>query len=179
MKFATRTMLTLTLACLMATSLMAEDKEKKKKGKKKGGNRSVVAVRLPKTLNLNEEQQAKVAEVNKEYGPKLAELRKKMTSIIPPETQKARREAFAAARKAGKKGKELQEAVSAAIKLTDEQKKDVAEVQTAMRALQKEARDKVVSVLTDEQKKQFRAAAGGAKKGDNPKKTKKKEKNAE
>jgi Spy/CpxP family protein refolding chaperone len=108
-------------------------------------------------LNLTDEQKAKVADLKKEYGPKLKEAHDQMDSILTPEQKKDRDEALKAA-KAEKKRlspKELGEVM----KLTDEQKAKMAEAGKANHALYKEVRDKVMEILTPEQKDQLKAMA--------------------
>src|SRR5205823_222635 len=69
---------------------------------------------FPKQIKLTEEQQKKVEDLRKEYVPQLTALQQKIGVIITPERQKAAAEA-----RKDKKGKEAEEAVQAAIKLTD------------------------------------------------------------
>ena len=57
-----------------------------------------------------------------------------------------------AAKAAGKKGKEVQEAVETAAKLTDEQKAETAAARKAMGEFQKQLRERVLGLLTPEQK---------------------------
>lgn len=165
-----RFVLTLALAAIIATPLIAADKKKKGKKKKKRRARAVVVVRLPKSINLTDEQKAKVAAINKEYAPKAREIQQQQFKLITPEQRKARTEAVQAARKSGKKGKAFREAVQAAFKLTDEQKKQMKEVGKARAALQKEVRAKISEILTDEQKEQLKK---GRKKGKGKRKKKK------
>ena len=115
-----RKLLVALLVLVEAAPLAAEDKQKKKK--KRGKRRAPSVVRVPKGIELSGEQKEKLAAIHKEFAPKAAELRKKQLTIVSKEQLKARRDATAAAKKAGKKGKELRAAVSAAFKLTAEQK---------------------------------------------------------
>ncbi len=160
----------------LATSLLAKQQKKGKKGKKGRQQRKPSVVRLlPKEVQatFSDEQKEKIALLNKEFGPKLAEFAKKRASILSPEQKKAQAEARKAATEAGKKGKELQEAVRAAMKLTDVQKKQLAELTKVTAPLNKTIREKVLALLTDEQKAKIPKRAGGKAKGDRAKGPKK------
>ena len=119
--------------------------------------------RVTAGLTLTAEQKAKMDELCKDLGPKLMTIMKKMDTLTP-EQKKAQAEAMKAARDAGKKGKEAADAVAAALKLTDEQKAKQAEMRKEMAPLEKELREKVMAVLTSEQKEQLKKKAEGAKK---------------
>ncbi len=112
-------------------------------------------------LELTADQKEKIAELKKEYEPKLKELGEKMQSILTDEQKKARDEAMRAARQAGKRGAEARDAIAAAMKLTDEQKKQMEETRKAMSDLQKEIREKVEGLLTDKQKEVLNRPRGG------------------
>ena len=127
---------------------VAADKKKKK---------APTAVRVPKTVELTADQKTKLDALNKEFGPKLAELRKKQASIITADQKKARAEANKKAKADGKKGKELRDVVNAAFAITADQKAQQAETKKAMGALQKEIRTQFAALLTDEQKAKLKA----------------------
>ena len=122
---------------------VAADKKKKK---------APTAVKVPKGIELTADQKTKVDDLNKEFGPKLSECRKKAASIITADQKKARAEATKKAKADGKKGKELRAAANAAFAITAGQKKQQVEVGKAMKALNKEIRTKFAALLTDEQK---------------------------
>ena len=144
--------LTILTACVLAVSfvtpVMAADKKKKK---------APTAVRVPKTVELTADQKTKLDALNKEFGPKLAELRKKQASIITADQKKARAEATKKAKADGKKGKELRAVTNAAFAFTADQKTQQAETKKAMGALQKEIRTQFAALLTDEQKAKLKA----------------------
>ena len=154
MQRTVRTLLVLALVTLIATPVLAADKEKKKK-KKKGRRARVVLLRIPKSIGLSDEQKKQVAAINKEFGPKLSEVGKKLREVLTPEQRKARAEAVKSARAAGKKGKEFRQAVNSAVTLSAEQKKQLAELRKARRAILQQAQAKFVDLLTDEQKKKL------------------------
>jgi len=139
----------LALAVLIASPVWAA-KEDKKKDK---ANKAVAKVfELPTIITLSAEQMTKLAEVKKEYEPKLVELNKKQASILTDEQKKARQEAMKATKAAGKKGKEAKADVDAAVKLTDDQKKQQEEVAKESKELTGKIRDSIASFLTEEQK---------------------------
>jgi len=131
---------------------VAADKKKKKVPN---------VVRVPKTIELTADQKTKVEALNKEFGPKLAECKKKANSIITADQKKARAAATKKAKADGKKGKELRAAGNAAFAITADQKAQQAECKKAMGALNKEIRTKFAALLTDEQKAKLK---GGKKK---------------
>ncbi len=148
--------LTILTACVLAVSfvtpVMAADKKKKK---------APTAVKVPKGIELTADQKTKVDALNKEFGPKLAECRKKAAGIITADQKKARIEAVKKAKADGKKGKEVQAAANAAVAITDDQKAQQTECKKAMGALNKEIRTQFAALLTDDQKAKLK---GGKKK---------------
>ena len=147
--------ITILSACLMAVAFgapaVAADKKKK----------TPVAVKVPKSIELTADQKTKVEALNKEFGPKLAECRKKAASIITADQKKVRTEATKKAKADGKKGKELRAAVNAAVAITADQKAQQAECKKVMGALQKQIKTQFAALLTDEQKAKIK---GGKKK---------------
>ena len=128
MKLVLRTMFTLMLTAVLATSVMADEEAKKKKGKGKKGRRAPSVAQFLGSVreSLTEDQKAKIKELDKTYGPKLAEMRKARTAVIPADLRKK----IAEARK-GKKGKEARKAVAALY--TDEQKAKMKEEKSRQR----------------------------------------------
>jgi Spy/CpxP family protein refolding chaperone len=162
MKRTLQGLLVLTLAVVLAMpAAAAEDKKKKKKKK---GRRAPAAVRVTKGIELTADQKKQVAAINKEFAPKLLELNKKAGTIITPEQRKARSVAFKKAKADGKKGKEARAAVNAAVNLSAEQKKALAEVNKARQVIFTAARAKFVEILTDEQKAKLPKKKGKKKK---------------
>jgi exonuclease VII small subunit len=144
---------------------LAASAQEKGKGKKKNAPKiptvSSQAFALPMDIELSDEQKTKLAELKKELTPKLEEVQKKVDAVYTDEQKKAREEAFTKARADGKKGKDLKAAYESSVSLTDEQKKQLAAAEKEVAAALKTARDKVLSLLTDEQKSKIR---GGKKK---------------
>jgi len=157
MKNVLKTMTLLALAAVIALPLSAEDKKEKKS--KKGGNPLAQTVAKVKEAGADEGTVEKVEALAKEYGPKLLEAREGLGDAA-----KKIAEARKAASAEGKKGKDLQAAVEAAVQLTDEQKAAQAE----MKEIQTKFNAAVAALLTPEQAK----AAGVAGKRDGKKKKK-------
>jgi hypothetical protein len=149
-----RSVLILVMALLIASPLLAADK---KRGAKKAPPCPAAqrAEKMLEGVTLTADQKAKLAEVTKECGPKLAECMKKM-NVLTPDQKKAQEEATKAAKAAGKSGKELFAAVAASVKLTDEQKAKMAEARKEMAPIEKDLREKVLAILTDDQKAQVK-----------------------
>jgi len=161
MKRTLQGLLVLTLAVVLAMPAMAADEKKKKKKK---GRKAPAAVRVPKGIVLTAEQKKQVAVINKEFAPQLLAIGKKAREIITPEQRKARSEAAKKAKADGKKGKEARAAVNAAVEITAEQKKALAEVNKARQAITKAARAKFAAILTAEQKAKLPKPKGKKKK---------------
>jgi len=153
-----RNVLVLALVLAMAAPLMAQREGRRKEGKRRRPAKvkqeplQFMLGNLLKEIELTAEQKAKLEQLKKEMGPKVMEARKKVDSIFTEEQRKARAEAQKAARAAGKTGKEARNAVEAAVKLTEEQKVKFAAARKAAGELQRQVRDKIMVLLTPEQK---------------------------
>ena len=148
-----KTVLCTGLAVAMA--LTAGSVEAAKEKKKPDGSANPVFA-IPKEITLTAEQQTKLDAITKEEGPKVAELTEKLDAVLTAEQKTARKEAAAKAKADGKKGKDAAAAVEEALKLTDEQKKQRAEVQPEMAKLQASIKEKIHGLLTDEQKAHYK-----------------------
>ena len=147
--------ITIISACLLTVAFVAPAVAADKKKK------APTAVKVPKGIELTVDQKTKLDALNKEFGPKLAECRKKAASIITADQKKARAEATKKAKADGKKGKELRAAANTAVAITADQKAQQTECKKAMGALNKEVRTQFAALLTDEQKAKIK---GGKKK---------------
>lgn len=94
-------------------------------------------------LDLTDEEMTRIADIRKEYRPKLAKALEGLKGILTPEQASLREEAL----KAGKPRRE----VLASLKLTDDQKTKVEAVGNEVRTLVREELEKVRAVLTPEQ----------------------------
>ena len=140
--------LALAVSLAIVGNLSAEEKKKDKRP-----DRPMMGMmRMFEGLDFSEEQQAKFKELRKEYLPKLKTVGEKLRDILTEEQKTARAEARKAALEAGKKGKEVRDAVQDAVKLTDEQKAKFVELRKEKQALRKEMREKGAEILTPEQK---------------------------
>ncbi len=151
-----RVALGLAVVLLMASPVLAgPGKNGPKKEKKAPPNPATqFAEKVLKGIDLTDAQKTQLKEIEKEFGPKLADVVKKM-DVLTPDQKKARAEAAKAAKAAGKKGKEAREAVEAAVKLTDDQKAKMAEARKELGPLENQLREKVLAVLTPEQKEKL------------------------
>jgi Spy/CpxP family protein refolding chaperone len=161
----------LAVVLVIALPALAQEKQERKKRGGPGGDPLAFLLR---DLTLSDEEKAKIEDVRKEFGPKLAEARKKVESIPSDQQKKDRDEAMKAARDAGKSQREAFAAGLEAMKLSDEQKAKSAEARKAMEAISREMREKVLSVLTPENKEKVEQRIAEMKKRGEGKKREKK-----
>lgn len=155
-------LLSLGLAAFLIAPAFAED-AKPKKNRPAAARKEQPAVQLPKEITLTDEQKTKVAEIEKEYAPKMKELREKLDKVMTEEQKQARLNVMKEARekakdkdaKDAKRGKELQQAIKDAMKLSEEQQKKYDETDKQIVALRQEILEKVKPILTDEQKEKL------------------------
>jgi hypothetical protein len=144
----------LTLAILVAGPTPAEDKkDAAKTAEKKDAPKADPAFNIDKRITLDEKQQAQLEELKKEYGPKLKEIGAKIDVVMTPDRKKVAAEARKKAADDGKKGKELNEAVTAALNLNTEDAAKLKEAQAERQKLVQEINKKKMEILTEEQKK--------------------------
>ena len=105
-------------------------------------------------VEFTKAQQEKIEDLRKKYVPQLTESQRKVFGVYTNEQRRARRDALQAARKAGKRGRELQQAGQAAVKLSGEQKKQLADARKAREKLTQKIQREVLGFLTARQKKQ-------------------------
>jgi Spy/CpxP family protein refolding chaperone len=98
-------------------------------------------------LDLTEGEVAKIAEIRKEFRPKIEKAMEGLRGTLTPEQRKAREEALSA----GKRRSD----VLAALKLTNEQKEKVQAVGKEVGALVREELGQIRDVLTAEQKEKL------------------------
>ena len=134
--------LTLALAMAVGPNLWADDKANQDRGEK-----VIVVVERIHDLNLTDEQEAKIADIRKEYQPKVQEAAKDLVTLVKEEVEKAREEGL----KAGKRRRE----VIASLNLTNEQKEKVEAVAKEMATLVREEMEKIRDVLTEGQKEKL------------------------
>jgi Spy/CpxP family protein refolding chaperone len=123
------------------------------------GNQSIFErIEKVKGLNLTDDQKSKIAELKKEYEPKLKEARAKLEGVTTAEQKQARDKAVKEARDAGKRGREVFEAGTEAQKLTEEQKTKLGAAWKALGDLNKDVHGKVMNLLTPDQKELLKKA---------------------
>ena len=140
------------VGCLMAAVSFAwtiaegqEGKKKKKGDPTTGLKKKLAAAELPADVL---EKANKIVE---EHGPKIAEAQAKVDEILTPDQRRAKRQAQKAAKEAGKKGKEAEADVAAAVTLTDEQKEKMAAAEKDVQAAREAMNAALREVLDDEQ----------------------------
>lgn len=151
-------LLSFSLAAFLVTPAIAQDAKAKKN---RPARKEPPAVQLPKDITLTDEQKTKVAELEKEYALKMKELREKLDKVLTEEQKQARLNVMKEAREKAKdskdarRGKELQQAIKDAMKLSEEQQKKYDEADKQIVALRQEILEKVKPILTDEQKEKL------------------------
>jgi Spy/CpxP family protein refolding chaperone len=164
MRFATA-MLALAVSIVMVGNLWAAEEKTRPQPPHPMGLMMFERLETMKGLNLTDDQKAKLDALKKEYGPKLKEAQAKTDGILTADQKKARDEAIKEAQTSGKRGREVWEGVQAAMKLTDEQKTKMAEARREMGPLGRQVREKIMAILTPEQKEilqKERPRMGGA-----------------
>lgn len=108
------------------------------------GFRAEDVLQVPENIQLSEQLQTRVEALFKEYGPKIAELQEKQVNVLTGQQKQA-----LASVEDVNDAKKLRESVSAAVKLTDEQKNQLLNLQRAMTKLTRESSEKLLEMLTD------------------------------
>jgi Spy/CpxP family protein refolding chaperone len=146
----------LAVSLIMVGNLLAADEKPTREGNRPHRpameRGDLFGGEMLKGLNLTDDQKAKVDDLKKEYGPKLKEAWEKTDAILTADQKKAREEAVEAARASGKRGPEVMKAAQEAMKLSDEQKTKLDAARKDTQALRKAAYEKLMSLLTPEQK---------------------------
>jgi Spy/CpxP family protein refolding chaperone len=180
-----RLTIALAVVSLMAGSALAQPPAGQGRGPGRGGfggrggmaagfERLMAAVQK---LDLTADQKDKFEALKKEYAPKFKDLREKSEKILTDEQKTARADAMKKAEAAtGEDRREAYRKVRDAVKLTDDQKKQMDSVMKEGRSLFEEARTKITDKLTDDQKAKLKEAMGsrrggrrGGNRGDQPK----------
>ena len=158
MRTTSRLILVLTLVIAMAAPLLAAERKRKGKGQRpaRKADPTASAFALPKEIQLTDEQKEKVAALKSELGPKLLELVKQQNAILTDEQKQAQRDFFKEAKESGRKrDKSFQQELTQVLKLTDDQKKEMAENRKAQGQLRRQIKEKLADLLTDEQRAQL------------------------
>ena len=125
------------------------EKVKEAKAERKEFRAERLAERLAhlEELDLTDAEVAKIADIRKEYHPKVVKAMESLKGILSDDQKKAREEAI----KEGKKRKEVIEA----LKLTDEQKEKMEAAGKEVRSLVREELTQMRDVLNDSQKEKL------------------------
>jgi len=157
MKSVVRTLLTLALAVVVASPLLAADGKRGKKAPPKPQDPAAGILQSLEKAELTDEQVAKIKELAAKTAEKVKAVEEK--AALTPEQKKARQEAQKKAKDEGKTGKEATDAVMAAMNLSDAQKEAMKEVGELRAELKKQA----VALLTPEQKEKAGVKEGRKK----------------
>jgi len=158
-----RKLLVPALVLAIAIPVMAQDTQKGKRperkspAKKPAQQRTLLPAKMLAGLDLTDEQKEKIEAITKDVHKAMTEARAAMEKLLTEEQKKARMEAMKAAKEAGKKPEEARKAVQDAVQLTDEQKKLMAHAREQMGQMHKDVREKIMAILTPEQKKELAA----------------------
>jgi Spy/CpxP family protein refolding chaperone len=146
----------LAIGIFSIAAMQGTAQEKQKKNAKKGAKGpDPVAKMLEGVRDLSADQQAKIAEIKKQYAPKLAEIQKRRSEIMTPDRRRTEKEARKTAKDAGKKGKELQNAVNDALGLSAAEREKLEAVQQENQALTAKIREEISAVLTPDQREKL------------------------
>lgn len=135
---------------IFAAVFAAQDSQGQEKKKKKGSPAAAMKKKLD-DAGLGADALEKAKKIVDEHAPKIAEAQAKVDGILTDEQKKARGAAQKAAKDAGKKGKEAQAEVTAALKLTDEQKGKMEEANKALTEATNARNAALASVLSPEE----------------------------
>jgi Spy/CpxP family protein refolding chaperone len=126
-------------------------------------------------LNMTDEQESKIGDIRKEYGPKVQEAGKKLAALVKEEVEKIRAvltpeqkekvQALRAARK-GRRAEGLAQRIARLreVDLTEAESAQIAAIRKEYRPQIQKAMQELGSILTDEQKKARAEALKAGKK---------------
>ena len=140
---------TLIVSCLMG--LVAVGFAQQEKKKKKGNDPTAKLRTKVQESDLGADLKEKIVKVIDEHAGKLKELQGKVDATLTDEQRRAKNQAEKAAREGGTKGKGIQDAGLAAMKLSDEQKKKYDEANAALADARAELNKAVAALVSDEQ----------------------------
>jgi hypothetical protein len=138
------------VACLMAT-VVAWSTATGQDGRKRKADPTARVKKQLQEAELPADALEKANKVVSEHAAKLKEAQGKVDAVLTSEQKAAQRQAAKDAKAAGKKGKERQAAIDAALKLSDEQKTKLAAARKELAAAQQELNTALRGALTSEQ----------------------------
>ena len=145
----------LAAAILLAAGARAQEKKTDKPKESPTEARFRTLFEFPKAIKLDGKQQAKLADIKKEYLPKLEVIHAKYEKLMTAERLETARAAAKKARDEGKKGKEVRDAVAAALKLSPAERKQLDQLNEERIKLFQEVQRKKLALLTQEQRAQL------------------------
>ncbi len=116
---------------------------------------------IPGGIELTEDQKTSLLALNGELGGKLAELTEKQAVIMTEERRAAREAAYKDARENSRDRQATADAVDAALKLTEAEKTQLAEVEQSLRELHQQIRERMAALLTADQRAELEKRFGG------------------
>ena len=148
--------LSLVLTLCVATITIAQDDAKSKR-KDKAQTRALKStttqmMKAFEAAKLTDEQKEKATAVIKKHIKDLAAARKELAGMLTPEQQKEKTAAFKKAKEDGLKGKKANEAVMAAMKLSDEKLEQYQAAAKKPQEITAKIKAAITELLTDEQK---------------------------
>jgi Spy/CpxP family protein refolding chaperone len=115
---------------------------------------------IPGGITISDEQKAGLKTVQDELGAKLTDLTEKHAALLTDERRTAREAAYKEARESGKDREATSAAINAALNMTDAEKTQLAELETSLRELHQQIRERVMALLTPEQRTELEKKIG-------------------
>jgi len=140
----------ITAACLIAALVVAPAFAAGKKNKDRKDPTAAIKKKLD-AADLPTDVREKANKVVQDDSAKLKDAQSKIDSIITAEQKQARKTAQKDAKTSGKKRKEAQASVTAAMKLTDEQKTKLSAAESELKSAQAGLISDLRGVMTSEQ----------------------------
>lgn len=157
--------LAVVLSAVVSTGAFAQDEKKKKPKNQKNTAQNRMTKQLMNQFakaNLTEEQKAEAKKVVAEGMKNVVAIQKQVEGMFTKEQRQKRNEVMKQARADGSTSKEATAKANAAVGMDEEAQKEFAALKLKQNKAMSELRQKVMGLLTDDQKKLMRA---GQKKG--------------
>jgi hypothetical protein len=154
------------VSCLMAVVSLGWVAAQGQEGKKKKGDPTAKLKKKLEEAELPADVLEKCNKIVAEHGPKIAAAQAKVDAVLTDEQRSAQKAAKKAAKDAGKKGKEAQAEIDAAVKLTEEQKPKMEAARKELNDAENAMNDALRAVLSAEQQEKVGIKAKKKKKND-------------
>ena len=115
---------------------------------------------IPGGITISDAQKTSLKALHEELGAKLADLTEKHSLILTDDRRAAREAAYKEARESGKDRQATADAIDAALKMSDAEKAQLAEIEQNLRELNQQIRDRMAALLTAEQKAELEKRFG-------------------